>query len=192
MRNILKYFASFNKRPEIELKKNDNRIIEFTILFYKYKERIYNYALKMLNDKMRAEDIVQDVFIKLFENLDYINNKQSVCYWLFKTARNELMTFFRSTKNKKLISQTIALDDVVTETTKSLFDEIENQETCKLILAELENMNEDFKEVFVLKEYSGLSYKEIAALLSIDEELVKSRLYKARQKLITKISKLVE
>lgn len=80
----------------------------------------------------------------------------------------------------------------MTETTKSLIEEIENQETCKLILAELENMNEDFKEVFVLKEYSGLSYKEIAALLSIDEELVKSRLYKARQKLITKISKLVE
>lgn len=192
MRNILKYFASFNKQPEIELKKNDNRIIEFTILFYKYKERIYNYALKMLNDKMRAEDIVQDVFIKLFENLDNIHNKQSVHYWLFKTARNELMTFFRSTKNKKLISQAVALDEVVTETTKSLIEEIENQETCKLILAELENMNEDFKEVFVLKEYSGLSYKEIAALLSIDEELVKSRLYKARQKLITKISKLVE
>ncbi|MCU0343603.1 MAG: hypothetical protein MUF28_07255 [Ignavibacterium sp.] len=47
----------------------ENEIIEFTILFNKYKKRIYNYALKMLNDKMRADDIVQDVFIKLFENL---------------------------------------------------------------------------------------------------------------------------
>ena len=53
-------------------------------------------------------------------------------------------------------------------------------------------MNEDFSEVFMLKEYSGLSYKEIASLLEIDEDLVKSRLYKARQKLINKISKLVE
>jgi DNA-directed RNA polymerase specialized sigma24 family protein len=43
-----------------------------------------------------------------------------------------------------------------------------------------------------LKEYSGLSYKEIATLMTIDEELVKSRLYKARQKLINRISKLVE
>ncbi|MCK7525290.1 MAG: hypothetical protein MZV64_50615 [Ignavibacteriales bacterium] len=55
---------------------------------------------------------------------------------------------------------------------------------------ELEVMNEDFSEVFVLKEYSGLSYKEIASLLEIDEDLVKSRLYKARQKLINKISKI--
>ncbi len=59
----------------------------------------------MLNDKMRADDIVQEVFIKLFENLNNIHNKQSVQFWLFKTARNELMSFFRSTKNKKLIFQ---------------------------------------------------------------------------------------
>jgi RNA polymerase sigma factor (sigma-70 family) len=53
-------------------------------------------------------------------------------------------------------------------------------------------MNEDFSEVFILKEYSGLSYKEIASLLEIDEDLVKSRLYKARQKLINKISKILQ
>ncbi|MBK7632585.1 MAG: sigma-70 family RNA polymerase sigma factor [Ignavibacteriales bacterium] len=73
-----------------------------------------------------------------------------------------------------------------------LADEIENKELNKLILTELDLMNEDFKEVFVLKEYSGLSYKEIASLLTIDEELVKSRLYKARQKLINKISKVLQ
>ena len=145
----------------------------------------------MLNDKMRADDIVQDVFIKLFENLNNIYNKQSVHFWLFKTARNEIMAFFRNTKNKKLFSNAVDLEDVEIETTNSLIDDIENKELNRLILNELENINEDFREVFVLKEYSGLSYKEIASLLEIDEELVKSRLYKARQKLINKISKLV-
>ena len=146
----------------------------------------------MLNDKMRADDIVQDVFIKLFENLNSIHNKQSIQFWLFKTARNELMSFFRSTKNKKLYSDSVDLESVEIETTDSLIDDIENKELNKLILNELDNMNEDFREVFVLKEYSGLSYKETASLLEIDEELVKSRLYKARQKLVGKISKLVE
>lgn len=146
----------------------------------------------MLNDKMRADDIVQDVFIKLFENLNNIHNKQSVQFWLFKTARNEVMAFFRSTKNKKLISNTVDLEKVEIEKSYSLSDEIENKELNKLILNELDIMNEDFREVFILKEYSGLSYKEIASLLEIDEELVKSRLYKTRQKLINKISKLVE
>ena len=59
----------------------------------------------MLNDKMRADDIVQDVFIKLFENLNNIHNKQSIQFWLFKTARNEMMSFLRSTKNKKFITE---------------------------------------------------------------------------------------
>ncbi len=59
-------------------------------------------------------------------------------------------------------------------------------------MIELDNMNEDFREVFILREYSGLNYKEIASLLKIDDELVKSRLYKARQKLINKISKVLQ
>jgi RNA polymerase sigma-70 factor (ECF subfamily) len=173
------------------LQQKENQIIEFTILFNKYKKRIYNYALKMLNDKMRADDIVQDVFIKLFENLNNIHNKQSIQFWLFKTARNEMMAFLRNTKNKKFITEAVDIENFEIENKTSLADEIENTELKKLILNELEVMNEDFSEVFILKEYSGLSYKEIASLLDIDEDLVKSRLYKARQKLINKISKLV-
>jgi RNA polymerase sigma-70 factor (ECF subfamily) len=174
------------------LQQKENQIIEFTILFNKYKKRIYNYALKMLNDKMRADDIVQDVFIRLFENLNNIHNKQSIQFWLFKTARNEMMSFLRNIKNKKFITEAVDIANFEIENKISLADEIENTELKKLILNELEVMNEDFSEVFILKEYSGLSYKEIASLLEIDEDLVKSRLYKARQKLINKISKLVE
>ncbi|HMN25587.1 MAG: RNA polymerase sigma factor [Ignavibacteriaceae bacterium] len=170
----------------------ENKIIEFTLLFSKHKRRVYNYALKMLGDKMHADDVVQDVFIKLFEHLNTIQNKQSVQFWLFKTARNEILSFYRSTKNKKLITNSVDMNEIEIESPLLLADEIENKELSKLILTELDLMNEDFKEVFVLKEYSGLSYKEIASLLDIDDELVKSRLYKARQKLVNKISKLIE
>jgi RNA polymerase sigma-70 factor, ECF subfamily len=146
----------------------------------------------MFGDKMRADDVVQDVFIKLFENLNSIHNKQSIQFWLFKTTRNEIVGFLRSNKNKSLITHSVDLEEIEIQEPTLLTEEYENKETNKLILDELDKMNEDFKEVFVLKEYSGLSYNEIASLLNIDEELVKSRLYKARQKLINKISKLVE
>jgi RNA polymerase sigma-70 factor (ECF subfamily) len=56
---------------------------------------------------------------------------------------------------------------------------------------ELELLPQEQKEVYLLREYSGLSYKEIADIQQIDEELVKSRLFKTRQKLIKKVSKLV-
>lgn len=146
----------------------------------------------MLNDQMQADDTVQDVFIKLFENLDNIHNKQSIQYWLFRTARNEILGLFRNQANKKLYTDSVDIEDIQIGSDSALIEEIENKDLSKLILIELNQMNTDFKEVFVLREYSGLSYKEIAVLLAIDEELVKSRLFKARQKLANRISKLVK
>ncbi|MBP1683166.1 MAG: hypothetical protein H6Q27_730 [Ignavibacteriaceae bacterium] len=146
----------------------------------------------MLNDQMYADDIVQNVFIKLFENLGNIYNKQSIQFWLFKTTRNEILTLFRNRGIKKLYTNAVDLEEVEIESPQSVSDEIENKELNKLILNELNKMDEDYREVFVLREYSGLSYKEVASVLEIDEDLVKSRLYKARQKLVNKISKLVK
>lgn len=146
----------------------------------------------MLSDQMQADDIVQNVFIKLFENLANIHNKQSIQFWLFKTVRNEILTLFRNRGNRQLYSNSLDVEDVEIEAASSIAEEFENKEMNQLILHELNNLSQDFREVFVLKEYSGLSYKEIASLLAIDEDLVKSRLYKVRQKLANRISKLIK
>jgi RNA polymerase sigma-70 factor (ECF subfamily) len=146
----------------------------------------------MLNDQMHADDIVQDVFIKLYQNLDSIHNRQSIQFWLFKTTRNEILALFRNRGNKQLYYNALDVEEVEIESPQSISEELENKEMNKLIFAELNNMSDDFREVFVLREYSGLSYKEVASLLEIDEDLVKSRLYKARQKLVNSISKLIK
>ena len=139
---------------------------------------------------MHSDDIVQDVFIKLYQNLDLIRNKDSVLAWLFKSARNELYSLYRNTKLKKLYVESDEEIEKVADF--SLSEEFEYRELNAIMMKELENINPDQKEIFVLKEYSGLSYKEIAVLIEIDEELVKSRLYKVRQKLIKRISKLLQ
>ena len=61
----------------------------------------------------------------------------------------------------------------------------------QLVMKELDKIAIEQRDVFLLKEYSGFSYKEIANMMNIDEELVKSRLYKTRQKLINRLSKVV-
>jgi len=141
---------------------------------------------------MQTDDIVQDVFIKLYQNLDLIRNKDSILAWLFKSARNELYSIYRNTKLKKLYMESEDYNEIDKEADYSIHEEIENKELNEIIMKELENLNPDQKEIFILKEYSGLSYKEIAVLVEIDEELVKSRLYKVRQKLIKRISKLMQ
>lgn len=146
----------------------------------------------MSSDRMQTDDIVQEVFIKLYQNLDLIRNKDSILAWLFKSARNELYSLYRNTKLKKLYMESEDYDEIEKESDFSLSEEIENKELNEIIMKELENINPDQKEIFILKEYSGLTYNEIAILVEIDEELVKSRLYKVRQKLIKKVSKLLQ
>jgi len=60
-----------------------------------------------------------------------------------------------------------------------------------MILKELDNLPDEQKEVFILKEYTGMNYKEIADVMNIDTDLVKSRLYKTRQKLMKRLSKKI-
>lgn len=137
---------------------------------------------------MAAEDIVQTVFLKLYENYEALNNPESANFWLFRSARNEYYNYYRRNKRKSVLSETVV------STTKDDFElesYVEMKEMKNIILSELEKMEYDQKEVYLLKEYGGLSYKEISEALEIEVNLVKSRLYKVRQKLINKISKLV-
>ena len=82
--------------------------------------------------------------------------------------------------------------DVEKISSENIEYQFELKEMKNLILNELEKMSIEQKEIFLLKEYGGLSYKEISAISNIDENLVKSRLYKTRQKLINRLSKIIE
>ncbi len=142
----------------------------------------------MLGEKYIAEDITQNVFLKLYENLGNIRKTQSVVSWLYSTARNEVYTHLRRKKIKK---EDFIGEDFEVKSYDDLAGDFEGAELKELIRIEVNEMNEEFKEVFILREYSGLSYKEIAGVLSIEESQVKGRLFRARQKLVDKISKLV-
>lgn len=140
---------------------------------------------------MVCDDIIQNAFVKLFENFDRIRNKESVQYWLFTTVRNDIYTFFRSKKIK--IDQFNVSDSYEVDllSDDKIDYDFEQKEIRELIMIELNKMSIEQRDVFLLKEYGGLSYKEIAAMMNIGEELVKSRLHKTRQKLIKKLSPLL-
>ena len=163
-------------------------IIEFTLIYNRHKSRLYFYIYKMVNDKMIAEDIIQNVFIKYYENMSNIREKEYVASWIYTTARNEIFSLFRKKLRK---SEEIVNEDYEFPAENNLAVEYENIELKKIIMNELELLPQEQKEVYLLREYSGLSYKEIADIQQIDEELVKSRLFKTRQKLIKRVSKII-
>lgn len=145
----------------------------------------------MVNDRLTCEDIIQNVFLKLFENLNRIRKSESVQYWLFSTARNEVYSYYRRKKIRLDQFGAEDSDEIEIDSGERLILDFEQNELRELVNKELNRMAIDQREVFILKEYGGLSYKEIAGVMNIDEELVKSRLFKTRQKLILRLSKIV-
>ena len=169
---------------------SSKNIIEFTLVYNQHKAILFNFTLKMVGDRMVCEDIVQNVFIKFFENLEKIRNAEGIRSWLFTTARNEIFTFYR--KKKIHIDQfgVADADELDLEDSIKVDHEYEMKETSEMILKSVNELPLEQKEVFLLKEYGGFSYKEISAIMNINEELVKSRLFKIRKKLILKLSKI--
>ena len=158
-------------------------IIEFTILFNRYKKKVFNYVLRMTNNTELSEDLVQNSFLKLYENLNNIRSKSSIPFWLFKTARNEVYTYFRDNKRKPECNVQ-DLNEIEFQSTMNIESEFELKEMKDLLLNTLGNLPHDQKEIFIMREYGGLSYREISSVLEINIDLVKSRLYKTRQKLM--------
>ena len=150
---------------------------------------MYNFILRLSGEQMVAEDITQQVFLKFYENFGELKNKDSANFWLFRSARNEYYNYYNKNKRNSQLSE-IIIDSKRDEF--ELESYIELKEMKAIILSELDKMAYEQKEVYLLKEYGGLSYKEISETLEIEENLVKSRLYKVRQKLIDRISKLVK
>lgn len=165
-------------------------ITDFTIIYNRYKTPLYNYVLKITFNKDLCGEIVQNVFVKFYENMGNIRNESSIPFYLFKSARNLIYENFRRRKYTEIPIENNS-DFLGPEVSLDPSEAFETEELRELILNELNKLPEEQREVYLLKEYGGLSYKEAASVLEISEELVKSRLYKTRQKLINKITKLI-
>ncbi|HED06576.1 MAG TPA: RNA polymerase sigma factor [Ignavibacteria bacterium] len=173
------------------MKRNDKNIVEFMLIYNRHKTKVYNFTLQMLRDTDMTKDVVQNVFMKLFSNLNNIRNKSSIQSWIFKTTRNEIFTVYRKRKTRNEVNYDLNDEQFSVLEENQISEEYEKKELKELILKNLEQLPQEQKEVFLLKEYGQLSYREISGLLEIDEGLVKSRLYKTRQKLISQLSKVL-
>lgn len=165
------------------MESEQKNIIEFTLVYNKHKKKIYNYALRMVSNRMIAEDVVQDVFIKLYKNLGRIRNKKSILFWLFKTTRNEIYSHFRN-RSRKSEYHAKNIDELELQSPINIEGEFQLKEMKELLLKELDEFPEEQKEIFIMREYGGLTYKEISSVLEINIVLVKSRLFKTRKKLM--------
>jgi RNA polymerase sigma-70 factor, ECF subfamily len=167
--------------------KSDKELIEslrcgdsfaFIALYNKYKLPLFTFCLKMVNNHDQASDIVQEIFIKVYEKYNKINNPDSFKSWIFTIARNDCYSALR--KNKKLTNISSAEEIIGQEQPGN---EYEKKENIAILTDSLNKLKYEDREIIVMKEYLNYSYQEISEILNLSNGAVKSRLFKARQRL---------
>lgn len=144
-------------------------------------KRAYFTALGLTGSHDAAMEVSQEAFLKAYKHFNRFDRSKNFFTWYYKILRNLCINLIRDKKRKKEIS--ISAKNTKNLYTASIFEDIENNELQQQLEEALEGLEADERELIVLREFDGMSYKEIAGLLGIPEGTVMSRLYYTRKKL---------
>jgi len=172
------------------LKSGDRR--EFARLVEMYSGRIYNLALRILNDPQDAEDVLQETFIKAYRALPSFEGRSKLSTWLFRIASNEALMLIRKSRPELILT----MEQRDNQQVDTDLEEPEIVDWCCLPEKELlstearqfldeaiQKLSASLRVVFVLRDIEGLSIRETSESLGISEAAVKIRLLRARLKL---------
>lgn len=161
-------------------------------LIAKYQRRIYAFCFHILRDADEAEELTQDVFIKLCANLPGVRAESKFSTWLFQIAKNLSLNRIKYLKRRRYYSQT-SLDESgesgeernleLPSEGKDAAEQIEDSEANRLIHEKIDKLGDDVRRPFVMRDIEGMRYDEIAKAMNLAEGTVKSRIHKARTKL---------
>jgi len=171
----------------------DGNISKFRVLVERYKKPLYFYALGMVGNPDDAYDLSQEAFIKAYRSLKRFDNRFQFKSWLFSILSNLCKNSLRSAgvRQKYLASdEAIATAAAPADTNpeKALVD----HQTKEAIWKALGTLDEEAKEIIILKHFQDMSYKEIAEVLNIPLGSVMSRLHYARLKLKKALAGVLE
>jgi len=130
-----------------------------------------------------AEDLLQDTFLKAYENLDSFREDASMYTWLYSIARNLAIDEFRKRKYEKLVSNT-PVDELEISNNDNEVEAIENRAQQIVIMRNaMAQLPELLRTIVVMKTIDGLSYPEISEVTGLNIETIKNRMFRARKQL---------
>jgi len=151
----------------------------FEVLVKKYQDRALNIVYSIIGQDRESEDIVQEVFLKIYHNLKGFKRKSQFSTWLYRIIVNTVYDFLRKRKNLEGVS-----DDSLKETIATYpcpKDVLLMKEREAIIQKALKSVPLKYRTAVVLKDIEGLSYIEISRALRCSIGTVESRIYRARQ-----------
>lgn len=136
-------------------------------IYIEFKDKVARYVRGKIVNEHDAEDVVSDVFVKVFNGLsDFDENKASLSTWIFTITRNAVIDYFRASKRLCELPEELCSED---DTEQKLI----NAEMLERLADALERLNERERDIIILHYYSGRTLKDIAQIMSISYSYVK-------------------
>jgi RNA polymerase sigma-70 factor, ECF subfamily len=154
--------------------------------------KVFNIAYKFTGKHDEAEDLTQDVFLKIFKSLNTFDRRANFQTWLVSVSRNLCIDHYRSVrKERETIDRDVDAGELTpAATTKSPFAALEQRDRVELLKKALDQLPPTLRSAVLLRDIQELSYQEIADRLHLPEGTVKSRINRGRTELARQIRRL--
>ena len=148
----------------------------FAVIVHSYERLVFTYVYRLVDDRRLAEDLTQDIFLKVYRGLPGFAEGSAFTTWLFQIAKHAVIDELRAIERRP---QPVNIDDV---TMPMLVEaRFEQAEPIEALWAAVATLNIDLRTALLLRDVVGLSYAEIADSLEITLTTVKWRIHKARE-----------
>jgi len=191
-----------NKKPANCKDLSDSELITFIHtqnteaykeLFYRYQKKLFSYIFHLVRNKDETEDILQNVFSKMYKNIGNFDTSRKFSSWIYRIAHNESINFIKR-KSKRY---TVSWDDIATSKDKldtATNDEPQEdrwlrQEVTKEIAEAIKKLPERYQQVLILRYFQEYSYEDIGKILNKPVNTIGTLINRAKKKLLEIIKK---
>jgi len=199
-RNKKTYPAFLNHKEYSKIKQaNDSSLIKlirknplaYGELIRRYERKLFSYLYRLVRNKEEVEDLLQNVFVKVYNNIEKFDTKRKFSSWIYRIAHNEAVNFLKKKGKRRLVSWedvTSSKDKLETKSEeRSPFDEWILNERRKEVQSALKLIPEKYQEVLALRYFYGKSYAEIGKALKKPVNTVGTLINRAKKKLMKKV-----
>jgi RNA polymerase sigma-70 factor (ECF subfamily) len=159
----------------------------------RFRRKVFHIAYKFTGRHDEAEDLMQDIFLKVFKSLEKFNRDADFSTWLSSVARNYCIDHYRASKRERevLVHDLVAFD-LAPASSGNPHRALEEGDRRSLLRRGLDRLPPKLREAVILRDLHGLSYQEMAEKLGLPEGTVKSRINRGREELARLLSKTAQ
>lgn len=177
---------------DLMLQYQQGEVRAFEILLGRHRRPVFNFILRFVGDKETAEDLLQETFMRVIRGVDSYKRQAKFTTWVYTIARNLCVDQSRRRKHRKHASLDAPMDkseesgtllDVTPGDAMTAERQTANKQLHLRMQAAIEALPDDQREVFMMREFLDMPFSQIAAIVGISENTVKSRMRYALEKL---------